>query len=161
MTQITLLVVTTILYAGYNLLIKVSGDHIPPSVSTTVSVTFILQLAALCTSAVFAAFLMTRGVGIAGISPRAYMWAALAGIFIGGAEIAYFYLFGGVATNGGKLPANVIIPFVVGGTILITMLVSAFIFREAFGYFRMIGSILIVLGVVFLFADTKAPTNGL
>lgn len=154
MSQIYILILATILYAGYNLLIKVSGDHVPSTASTTIAVTFVLQFAALCTSAVFASILVMRGTDVLGLTPRAYLWAVCAGICIGGAEIAYLYLFGGIGISGEKLPANVVIPFVVSGTILITLIVSVVMFQEAFGWPQMVGSFLIVLGMVFLFADT-------
>lgn len=153
MSPFVLLILATILYAGYNLFIKVSGDHIPSSAATAVSATLVLQLAAFCTSALFAGLLMAKGTNVLGLGPRVYVWAAVAGICIGGAEITYLYLFGGLGTGGQKLAANIVIPFVVGGTIALTMIVSAFFFREAFGWPQIAGSLLVVTGIVLLFLD--------
>lgn len=155
MTQILLVVFATVLYAGYNLLIKVSGDHVPASASTTILATLILQFSALCTSLLAASFLTMKGTSIFGLTPKAYMWAVLAGICIGAAEIIYLYVFSGLGIDGEKLPANAVIPFVVGGTVVITMIVSAVIFKEAFGWSQMVGSCFIVLGIAFLFTNTQ------
>ncbi|MCP4386625.1 MAG: hypothetical protein GY798_35330 [Hyphomicrobiales bacterium] len=154
MSTSLLLLLATVLYAGYNLFIKVSGDHIPASATTIVSATLVLQLAALFTSATFAGILTMRGMDILGLPPRAYLWAALAGICIGAAEITYLYLFGGLGTGAVKLSANIVIPFVVGGTIVLTVIVSAALFHEAFGWSQIAGSVLVVSGIILLYLDT-------
>lgn len=156
MSPLTLLVLATVLYAGYNIFIKISGDHIPSTAATTVSATLVLQIAAFCTSALFAGLLVAKGTSVLGLTPRAYAWAAAAGICIGGAEITYLYLFGGLGAGGEKLGANTVIPFVVGGTIVLTMIVSAFVFREAFGWPQIAGSAFVVTGVALLFVDQQA-----
>ena len=53
-TGILLLTAITALYAGYNLLVKVSSNHVPESATTTVLATICLQLAALAASGTFA-----------------------------------------------------------------------------------------------------------
>ena len=155
MSKLYLLILATVLYAGYNLLIKVSGDQVPPSAATTISATFVLQLAAIITTSIFALVLMIRGTDILGLTPLTYFWAVLAGICIGCAEITYFYLFGSSGLTGEKLSASVVIPFVVGGTIVITMFISVIIFQETFGWSQIVGSILILMGIAFLFFGTK------
>ena len=155
MSQLFLLVLATILYAGYNLFIKVAGDHVSPLAATTVTATIVLQVAALFTSALFAGFLVMRGTDVLGLTSRVYLWAAVSGFCIGGAEISYLYLFGGLGSGGEKLSANVVIPFVVGGTIVITVIASAIVLREAFGWTQLLGSILVVLGIALLFADSS------
>ena len=159
MAQFYLLFIATILYAGYNLLIKVSGDQVPISAETTISLTIVLQLAALSTSIAFAGVLLIQGVDILKVPSRAYVWAILAGLCIGGAEIAYIYLFSGLGSPGISLPANVIIPFVVGGTVVITMIVSVVVFKEIFGWPQMLGALLVVIGVSLLFVDGNVITG--
>ena len=46
-----LLISVTVLYSGYNLLIKVSASHVPEAATTTIQATICLQLAALATFA--------------------------------------------------------------------------------------------------------------
>ena len=76
MAQFYLLFIATILYAGYNLLIKVSGDQVPISAETTISLTIVLQLAALSTSIAFAGVLLIQGVDILKAPSRAYVCRA-------------------------------------------------------------------------------------
>ena len=96
MASVILLAVVTVLYAGYNLLVKFSGNHVPETATTTIAATICIQLAALFTSAVFLGALAFRGGHTFALSPSAYLWAAAAGLCIGGAEIGYLYLFGGI-----------------------------------------------------------------
>lgn len=155
MSQTALLVLATVLYAGYNLFIKVSGGHVPAAAITTISATLVLQFAALGTSLAFAGFLLTRGTDIFTMPPRVYVWAALAGVCIGAAEITYLYLFGGIGAGSEPMAANVAIPFVIGGTIVITLLVSAFVFHEQFSWLQMTGAGLILLGLLFLLVENR------
>ena len=93
MTGLLLLVTVTVLYAGYNILIKVSASHVPAAATSTITATICLQIAALMTSLVYMSVIMIRGGQVLQLSWGSYLWAAAAGLCIGGAEIAYFYLF--------------------------------------------------------------------
>ena len=150
MNGLLLLVTVTTLYAGYNLLIKVSASHVPASATSTIAATICLQLAALTTSLVFVMIAMARGGQVLQLSSGAYFWAAAAGLCIGGAEIAYFYLFGGI---GGIKPmaATVVIPTVVSGTILITVIAAYFVFSETLGMIQLAGIGCIVIGMLLLY----------
>lgn len=158
MVAILLLLIVTTLYAGYNLLIKVSGGYVPAEATTTIFATICLQLAALATSLVFMALLLARGGHVLHLSTSAYLWAVAAGICIGGAEIAYFYLFGGIGLTK-PMAANVAVPTIVSGTIIITMLVSYLVLKEPFSWNQILGSGCIVLGIVILFLKTGAPAT--
>ncbi len=151
--SIGLLGFVTVCYAGYNLLVKVSGNHVPVTATTTVFATICLQVAALLVSLVFLSVLIYRGGHVFHLGARAYSWAALAGVCIGMAEIGYFYLFGGV---GGLAPmaANIAIPAVVGGAIAAAMLFSVVLLKEPVGWNQWCGSGLIVLGVILFFITT-------
>lgn len=145
-----LLLAVTVFYAGYNLLVKVSGGHVPASATTTVLATICLQLAALTTSLLFTGYLLSRGEQQLQLTLPAYGWAVGAGVCIGLAEIGYFYLFGGI---GGQEPmrASVAIPVIVTGTIVLTSLAAIFLFREALGWIQIAGLALVVAGIALLF----------
>lgn len=149
--SLILLLGVTSLYAGYNLLVKVSSGHVPAAATTPILATIALQTAALAVSAAFAAGLMLRGGHVLAVSPPAVAWAVAAGLCIGAAEIGYFYLFRGVG-GAGPMAANVAIPIVVSGAIVLTLLVSWLVFREPFTWVRVVGAALVVVGVVILFA---------
>ena len=153
MTGLMLLIMATLLYAGYNLLIKVSGGHVPETATTTVLGAICLQLAALATSLTFASWLyLFKGAQSFQLTTSAYLWAVAAGICIGGAEIVYFYLFGGIGTSK-PMAASVAIPVIVSGTIVITLFFSLVFLRETLAWSQWLGSGCIVLGIVLLFLN--------
>jgi len=149
MAGLLLLVTVTTLYAGYNLLIKVSAAHVPASATSTIVATICLQIAALTTSILFLSIALIRGGQVLQLTWGAYIWAAAAGLCIGGAEIAYFYLFGGVGAIK-PMAANLVIPTVVSGTIVITAIAAYFIFRESLTPIQFAGIGCVILGVALL-----------
>lgn len=150
MAGITLLTAVTVLYAGYNLFLKLSGGHVPSGATTTILATMCIQVAALSTSIVFLAVLAARGGQVFSLSQGSYVWAAVAGFCIGGAEIGYLYLFGGV---GGmkSMDASIAIPTIVSGTIVIALLFSFLFLKEQVSWTQVLGSCLILTGIFFLF----------
>jgi drug/metabolite transporter (DMT)-like permease len=156
MIGIALLVAVTIFYTGYNVLIKVSGTYVPAAATTTILATISLQLAALLTSVVFLGFLAVRGGQVFSLSSGSYLWAAVAGLCIGAAEIAYFYLFGGVGLAK-PMSASVAIPIIVSGTIVLALLLSFFVLGEEISSNQILGSVLIVLGIATIFFKSAAP----
>ncbi len=150
MAGLLLLAAVTLLYAGYNLFIKLSGGQVPAGVTTTVMATITLQLAALTTSLVFLSILLLRGGHVFALSTSAYFWAVVAGICIGGAEIAYLYLFGGIGTEK-PMDASVAIPVIVSGTIVISLIFSYFFLKEQISLSQLLGCGLVLGGIVLLF----------
>ena len=152
-----LLIAVTILYAGYNLFIKISGGFVPATATTTVVATICLQLAGLATSLLFLSVLTLRGGHVFTLSSGSYLWAVVAGICIGGAEIGYLYLFGGIGMSR-PMPASIAIPIIVSGTIVISLLFSYFALKEAIAWNQLLGCAFIVFGIIFLFANGKTTT---
>lgn len=151
--SLVLLLGVTILYAGYNLLVKVSSGHVPAAATTPILATLSLQIAAATVSAAFALTLVLRGGQVLAVSPAAVAWAVAAGLCIGAAEIGYFYLFRGVG-GGEPMAANVAIPVIVSGAIVLTLVASWLVLREPFTWVRLVGAALVACGVVVLFADS-------
>ena len=152
MAMMVLLAIVTLAYVGYNLLIKVSGDHMPPEATTTVLAAFCLQFGALISSTVFLAFLGVQGGHTFRLTVPSYLFALAAGLCIGVAEICYFYLFSGPKA----LPASVVIPTVVAGTVVITLAASYVVFRESITLLQLAGAVLIAGGIVVMFAGRRA-----
>lgn len=148
---IFLLSTITVLYAGYNLLIKISSNHVPEVATSTILATICLQVAALVASLVFMGMLLIRGGQVLSLSLSAYLWAAGAGLCIGLAEIGYFYLFRGV---GGTAPvaANVAIPAIVTGTVVITILLSAMVLKETLAPIQIGGTVVVIVGIAMIFS---------
>jgi len=156
MAGVILLAAVTTLYAGYNLFIKVSGGHVPAEATTTILATICLQVAALFASSVFLGLLILRGGHVLSLSMGSYFWAAMAGLCIGGAEIGYLYLFGGVGLSK-PMAASVAIPTIVSGTIVIAMLFSYLVLKETIAWNQLLGSLLIVSGIILFFVNARAP----
>ena len=145
-----LLLLITLLYAGYNLFVKVSGDHAAGTVTTTILATISLQTAALVVSLIFATYLFMRGGQTFALPPASYKWAVLSGVCIGIAEIGYFYLFSGTGLRQ-TIPSSTAIPIIVCGTAVVAFIVSAVVLNEPFGWRQILGVVLVVLGVGALF----------
>ena len=155
-TGILLLIAITVLYAGYNLLVKVSSGYVPQAATSTILATICLQLAALAASCAFALALLARGGHVLKLSASAYAWAVGAGLCIGLAEIGYFYLFRGVGGTG-PVAANVAVPVIVTGTVVLTMLLSFFALKESLGAMQIAGTVVVVVGIAMIFSDGLRP----
>lgn len=152
-----LLVLVTVFYAGYNFLVKISSAHVPHQATTTILLTITLQAAAITCSILYLGFVLLRGGHSLGLTVPAFGWAAAAGIAIGAAEICYFYLFSG---TGGYAPApgSVVIPVVVSGTILLTMVASVLLLGESVSWREWTGAVLVIAGILLMFSDGRAAS---
>ena len=151
--NVALLVAVTFCYAGYNVFVKVSGSQVSATATSTVLATICLQIAALLVSLLFFVVLVVRGGHLFQLGASTYMWASVAGICIGFAEIGYFYLFAGLH-GAAPMPANVAIPVIVSGTIVIAMVFSYFTLQESVSWNQLLGSLLIATGIVLFFVRT-------
>tara|TARA_Y100001960_G_scaffold294523_1_gene338408 strand:+ start:257 stop:640 length:384 start_codon:yes stop_codon:yes gene_type:complete len=115
-SNLFVILLVTLSYAGYNIFVKFSSSQ---NINNTNN------------------FVLTS---------KAYLYAMIAGISIGIAEIGYFVLFNPTNTNG-ALNANVAIPIVLGGTILITMFLSFYYFKESYNLNKIIGTLFIIIGI--------------
>ncbi len=147
MSMWVLLAIVTLAYVGYNLLIKVSGNHVPADATTTVFAAICLQTGALVTSAIFAATLAFQGGQTFRLTVPSYAWALAGGLCIGIAEIAYLTIF----SRSDPLPASVVIPTVVTGTVVVALIVSVFVFGERLGTLQLAGAAMIVGGIICMF----------
>ena len=143
--NLLLLVIVTLSYAGYNLFIKLAGSHNINN-SNGIAATLCLQIFALIVTSVFSVYLFSKGEKIFVLPSKAYLYAIFGGISIGFAEIGYFYLFNASNPNG-ALNANTAIPIILGGTILITMFFSFYIFKESYNYQKILGTSFIIFGI--------------
>lgn len=148
---VILLILITACYAGYNLLVKVSGGL--AGAASPIVATICLQLAALSVSLVYL-FIVLRGGGSVAIPLRALAFAVAAGLCIGLAEVMYFYLFRGVGGAAG-MPASVAIPLIVGGTILVSVLIAVFVFHEGLGPRQWGGVVMAAAGLALLASGAR------
>ena len=143
--NLIILVIVTISYAGYNLFIKLASSQNLNN-SNSIAATLCLQLFALFVTILFSFYLFSKGEKIFVIPSKSYLYAIFAGISIGLAEIGYFYLFNESNPKGAS-NANSVIPVILGGTILITMIFSFIFLSESFNYKRIFGTFFIIFGI--------------
>ena len=147
MTGFLLLLLVTCLYAGYNLLVKQSSTIAETTSASTITATIVLQVVALLCSLVFYLCLRLSGESQFILPSSAYVWAGLAGLCIGLAEIGYFYLFRG-SSVADAMPVSVATPVIVGGTVVIAMVAAMLIFSEIIGPWQWLGAVFIVAGLL-------------
>ena len=143
--NLIILVIVTISYAGYNLFVKLASSQNLNN-SNSIAATLCLQLFALFVTILFSFYLFSKGEKIFVLPSKSYLYAIFAGISIGLAEIGYFYLFNESNPKGAS-NANSVIPVILGGTILITMIFSFIFLRESFNYKRIFGTFFIIFGI--------------
>ena len=143
--NLIILVIVTISYAGYNLFIKLASSQNLNN-SNSIAATLCLQLFALFVTILFSFYLFSKGEKIFVLPSKSYIYAIFAGISIGLAEIGYFYLFNESNPKGAS-NANSVIPVILGGTILITMIFSFIFLSESFSYKRIFGTFFIIFGI--------------
>lgn len=151
MTSLSLLILITACYAAYNLMVKVSGGL--AGAASPILATIGLQLAALGVSLIYLLFTLRSGVSVA-VPTKALVYAMVAGLCIGLAEVMYFYLFRGVG-GGPGMPASVAIPLIVGGTIVISVLIAVTFFNESLDIRQWSGVMLAVTGMLLLVAGPR------
>ena len=143
--NLIILVIVTISYAGYNLFVKLASSQNLNN-SNSIAATLCLQLFALFVTILFSFYLFSKGEKIFVLPSKSYLYAIFAGISIGLAEIGYFYLFNESNPKGAS-NANTVIPVILGGTILITMIFSFISLSESFNYKRIFGTFFIIFGI--------------
>jgi len=152
-----LLSAVTLLYAGYNVFVKVSGSQVPATATSTILATVCLQVTALFVSLVFFGILSFRGGHSFSLNGSTYWWAIVAGVCIGLAEIGYFYMFGGL--NGSNpMNANTAIPVIVSGTIVIATVFSVIALKESVSWNQLAGGFLILAGILLFFIRPGATS---
>lgn len=156
MQTLIFLCLITFCYAAYNLLVKVSSDHAGPVSAPPILATISLQLAALTLSCLYLLYLYQKGQSVF-ISLQAIPWAVAAGVCIGAAEIMYFILFRGFEGET-VIAANRAIPFIVGGTIVITVVVAGLLLGEQLSGLQWLGVALCVAGMLVL-GLSAGPAN--
>lgn len=156
MWNLPLLVLVTLLYAAYNFLVKVSSQYVPAQTTTTILLTVVLQAAAVTFSLFFVGYLLLRGGHSFAVSTSALSWAAGAGFAIGAAEVCYFYLFTGIG-GWAPAPAAVVIPTVVSGTVVLSMIAGILFLGEAAGWRQWAGAAFVIAGIVLMFSGGRVP----
>lgn len=154
MKSLFFVLLITLCYSGYNLLIKASMSQVESAVVSPIWATIFLQISALMVSLAYLATAGRNTVSLSDLPVGAYAWAIGAGLCIGIAEILYFYLFRGFAGET-AIQASTAIPLVIGGTILITVMVSVLLFRESLNPAQWFGVALALTGLAVLAVNSN------
>lgn len=128
-----------VMFGLYNVLIKLSADHIQAVLGAVV-----LQLVAALVGLGLLAYLHWGTPTELSISGRGLLLSALAGVAIGVVEIASFAIYGrGLAVAVGN-------PLIVGGSLVVTTGVGYFLLREHLDPLQLVAVALIFIGIALL-----------
>ncbi len=120
----------------YNFFIKLSAGHIHEIAGAV-----ILQVVAFLVGGAALIWLKLTGASLE-VSSRGILFAVLAGISVGLAEITAFYGF----SKG--VSASVGIPIMVGGTVLVGVILGLLVLREQLSPLQGLGVLLLLAGIV-------------
>jgi bacterial/archaeal transporter family protein len=138
MPWIILIVLTALFFGLYNFFIKMSAGQIHQILGAV-----ILQAVALLLGGAALLLLKWRGVAV-DFSAKGMVYAILAGVFVGLAEITSFYVF----SKG--INASVGIPVIVGGTVLVGAVLGIVFLKESVSWIQLAGIACILIGVAIL-----------
>ena len=138
MNWISLAILTAFFYGAYNVFIKVSSGHINQIVGAV-----ILQVVAALVGGLILVFLKITNSPLE-ITHKGVMYAMLAGLFVGLAEITSFYVF------SQKVPASTGIPVIIGGTVVVGVILGMTFLKETLNPIHYIAIAMIIVGVVLL-----------
>jgi len=129
---------TAIFYGVYNFFIKVSSGHI-----NQIAGAVILQLVAMLVGGVILLFIKFTNVSIE-ISNKGILYAVLAGVFVGLAEITSFFVFSkGITLSIG-------LPIIIGGSVVFGSLLGILFLKEVLTPIHLLAILLIIVGIVLL-----------
>ncbi|MFH1298370.1 MAG: EamA family transporter [Patescibacteria group bacterium] len=135
MHWIFIALMTAFFYGLYNVFIKIASGHIHEIVGAV-----ILQVVAALLGGVILIVLRFMDHPL-DISSKGVLFAVLAGIFVGLAEITSFYLFSkGVAASVG-------VPVIIGGSVVIAAAVGLLFLKETLLPLHYLAVVMIVAGV--------------
>jgi|SRR3989344_2536352 len=138
MSWVLLALVTAIFFGAYNFFIKVSSGHI-----NQIAGAFILQAVATLVGGAILLFLKFTNSPIE-ISDKGILYAVLAGLFIGLAEITSFFVF----SKGINLSIG--LPIIIGGGLVFGSLLGILFLKEVLTPIHLLAMILVIIGIVLL-----------
>jgi transporter family protein len=138
MPWLIIVILTAVFFGLYNFFIKLSAGHIHQILGAV-----LLQAVALLLGSIALLYLKWRGIPF-DASSKGVLFAVLAGVFVGLAEITSFYVF----SKG--INASVGIPIIVGGTVLVGTLLGIVFLKESLSLLQYVGIALILAGVSIL-----------
>ncbi|HNT29468.1 MAG TPA: EamA family transporter [bacterium] len=138
MNWIFLALLTASLYGIYNFFIKIASGHI-----NQIAGAVILQIVAALLGSVILIYLKLSNTQLE-ISSKGILFAILAGVGVGLAEITSFIVF------SKNVPASIGIPIIIGGSVVISALLGLFFLKENYTPVHVIGLVSIVAGITLL-----------
>lgn len=139
MNWLIFVIIALFSYGFYNFFIKISSGNIHQVVGAV-----ILQATAALFGILILVYLKLANKELL-ISQKGILFAVLAGICIGIAEISYFVVF----SKG--IDASVAIPIVMGGTVLIGSVLGIIFLKEALSLWHVLASVLIIAGIAVMY----------
>jgi len=139
MNWVILIIMVLLFYALYNFFISLSSGDIHQVVGA-----LILQITAAIFGGLVLLYLKLTKTELL-VSKKGILFAVLAGICIGVAEISYFFVY----SKG--ISATVAIPIVMGGTVLVGSILGFIFLKESITLWHVLASILIIAGISIMY----------
>ncbi len=139
MNWVILIIMVLLFYALYNFFISLSSGDIHQVVGA-----LILQITAAIFGGLVLLYLKLTKTELL-VSKKGILFAVLAGICIGVAEISYFFVY----SKG--ISASVAIPMVMGGTVLVGSILGFIFLKESITLWHVLASILIIAGISIMY----------
>lgn len=138
MHWILLAVLTAVCFGAYNIFIKLSSGHINQIVGAV-----ILQVVAAFLGGFILLGLKWSNSSME-VTQKGILFAILAGVAVGLAEILSFYVF----SKG--IPASLGIPVIIGGTVVVGAVLGVLFLKETLNWTQLLAIALIISGVILL-----------
>ncbi len=143
MAIVSMLLLTALFYACYNVFIKISSSAMHPILGM-----LMLQIGAIAIG--ISALIYVKAANIPPVfSQKGVIAGLLAGIFVAFAEAVSFYVF----SKG--VPASMGTPVIIGGSVVISALIGAVFLKESLSPVQVGAVLLIVTGIVLLTSSGK------
>jgi len=130
-----IILLTVLFFSLYNFFIKVASGSINQVVGAV-----ILQIVAALIGGIVLIYMKFSGRDLV-ISQKGVIFAILAGIAVGLAEITYFFVY----SKG--VQASVAIPLVMGGTVLVGSILGFVFLKETFNLWHVLASVMIIISI--------------
>jgi uncharacterized membrane protein len=131
--------VTAFMFGAYNIFAKLAAGKLSDSMAA-----FILEFSAAILVLIYIIFGRSIKSEIATISTNGFIYAVIAGLFIGGGSIIYFYIFRSHA------PLTIAGPIIFAGATLVMIVSGLIFFREKIDLLTVVGMLLTLAGIAIL-----------
>lgn len=124
-------------FGAYNVFVKIASGYIHEITGAV-----ILQFVAAIAGLGVLLYMKFKGHEVLVFTQKGVLFSVLAGLFVGGAEILSFVVF------GKGIPASTGIPIIIGGAIIVGTLIGLLFLKEKITAIHILGIVFVILGIL-------------